>query len=572
MVKELFLLTFLAGLGLISLDSPTLDSLYYKLQGFEEHIHDFGGRLFKKNTEEGTESHIHWPAEGLFSEIEHVKDAFTSFLKGKENPNKYSRHNPDILKCEPGVFPDYGKILGSKVAHLNANNTQVIASTPCYNYNLYELVFVDDTQVDLYITSKNATHKWHLCGDGYFMASTANYHIDVIYLPGKHKFSFKKLSPYQMKIIKESGLFVFRFCDSVRNILPDIIKSSLMFLTYIGKYANIKILNSDKVVSFQEERIREFFKRATGYEWKKRATNNFIMLNKSLIHSGDLFPQGSFDGIGALIQYGTGGHIDHMTMALWMDDGELYIVESDSSGIHKTKFETWMRASNALGSFTAWLPLKPEYAKKFNETAAQAWFKQLEGLPYGFENFLFGWVDTPHENLPPLLDPEIVAPVFSIIEHFAPDAVKLIFTSALNKRLGTEGLNVSELSVVIAQRNLTFPEVFAMVEQDGWLYDGKPKFVCSAFVTSMYKAAGLFDGIEVNAVEWTPRDLYLSEFIDPNPDLPAECIEADPTNPFCQISGEWRLEFEGVSTVPITPHMNERCPTIPPLYERPPGC
>ena len=41
------------------------------------------------------------------------------------------------------------------------------------------------------------------------------------------------------------------------------------------------------------------------------------------------------DGLGALIQYGTGGHINHCVMALRFD-GELYIVESTDGGIQRS--------------------------------------------------------------------------------------------------------------------------------------------------------------------------------------------------------------------------------------------
>jgi len=43
----------------------------------------------------------------------------------------------------------------------------------------------------------------------------------------------------------------------------------------------------------------------------------------------------------------------------------------------------------------AFLPLKEEARKKFNATAAWAWFNTIVDMPYGFHNFLWGWIDTP---------------------------------------------------------------------------------------------------------------------------------------------------------------------------------
>jgi hypothetical protein len=53
----------------------------------------------------------------------------------------------------------------------------------------------------------------------------------------------------------------------------------------------------------------------------------------------------------------------------------------------------------------------------------------------------------------------------------------------------------------------------AMPEQDGWLYTGKEprdglSYVCSAYVTALYKAGGLFGDLEINATEFTPKDVY----------------------------------------------------------------
>ena len=60
--------------------------------------------------------------------------------------------------------------------------------------------------------------------------------------------------------------------------------------------------------------------------------------------------------------------------------------------------------------------MKDEYRKKFNVSAAIEWFKSVEGYPYGFHNFLFGWIDTPLDSCPPLLDIDMVNPLFAILE------------------------------------------------------------------------------------------------------------------------------------------------------------
>ena len=64
------------------------------------------------------------------------------------------------------------------------------------------------------------------------------------------------------------------------------------------------------------------------------------------------------------------------------------------------------------------MPLAQKYRDLFNETAAQEEFYRLEGLPYGYHNFLYGWVDTPNDNFPRLITPDLVPVVFSILERF----------------------------------------------------------------------------------------------------------------------------------------------------------
>ena len=83
---------------------------------------------------------------------------------------------------------------------------------------------------------------------------------------------------------------------------------------------------------------------------------------------------------------------------------------------------------------------------------------------------------------------------------------------------------------------------------------------------------GDFDGMDINAVEFTPRDAYQSTFIDPNPVLPEECVKANPGKNLCQMFGKWEIKLPGLSTVEPYSHMNEHCPTVAPKYERTPGC
>merc|ERR1712032_1393446 len=98
-----------------------------------------------------------------------------------------------------------------------------------------------------------------------------------------------------------------------------------------------------------------------------------------------------------------------------MGDGELHVLESQDGwywpkhGIQRNKWSQWKEWAHNADFHVAFLPLKEEYRKKFNEKKAIKWFEEkAEGLNYGYHNFLFSWIDTPDKNLPGLLQTETV--------------------------------------------------------------------------------------------------------------------------------------------------------------------
>lgn len=84
-----------------------------------------------------------------------------------------------------------------------------------------------------------------------------------------------------------------------------------------------------------------------------------------------------------------------------------------------------------------------------------------------------------------------------------------------------EGLGIPEVASEAAKRLMTVQDLMSVPEQDGWIYTGlQPRdgeaYVCSSYVISVYKAAGLFDDFDINATEFAPRDVYNMDFFDKN--------------------------------------------------------
>lgn len=90
-------------------------------------------------------------------------------------------------------------------------------------------------------------------------------------------------------------------------------------------------------------------------------------------------------------------------------------------------------------------------------------------------------------------------------------------------RLNTRGLSMTGIAQELDNRNMTFAELYAMPELDKWIYSDGPSYTCGCFVAGLLKAGGLMGSLEIQATEFTPRDVYSLSFYDKNPVLPKEC-------------------------------------------------
>jgi hypothetical protein len=108
--------------------------------------------------------------------------------------------------------------------------------------------------------------------------------------------------------------------------------------------------------------------------------------------------------------------------------------------------------------------LREEIRANFDNEAAVEFFWETEGLPYGYHNFLYGWIDTPNSNLPGLLANEAMPILFSVVEMIAPQTAFNFFTEALNLRLGTKDFDISQVAAEAANRGMTIQELMAEPE------------------------------------------------------------------------------------------------------------
>jgi hypothetical protein len=111
------------------------------------------------------------------------------------------------------------------------------------------------------------------------------------------------------------------------------------------------------------------------------------------------------------------------------------------------------------------------------------------------------------------------------------------------------------LAVEAAKTGKTIEDLMAIPEQDKLIYEGiEPRdgwsYVCSAYVAAFYKAAGMFDNLDIQGTEFTPKDVYSLNFFDKNYKKSDACEKANPGNNLgCQFLGKYKQTFPSYSTV-----------------------
>ena len=123
-----------------------------------------------------------------------------------------------------------------------------------------------------------------------------------------------------------------------------------------------------------------------------------------------------------------------------------------------------------------------------------------------------------------------------------------------------------------ARQGKKLEKLVAEPELEGIEYHDGQNFVCGCFVIAYYEHGGMFGGIEISPLEFTPRDVYTLDIFDKEFKKPQECIDDNPDLPYCQLMGKFVLDLDNYSTITPYSHMNERCPSLGPDFIREEGC
>ncbi len=165
-------------------------------------------------------------------------------------------------------------------------------------------------------------------------------------------------------------------------------------------------------------------------------SNVFINVSQDSVPSGTYLATQRFDGSEVMIQYGTGSYSGHSTIAVRLN-GTLHVCESTGQnqpdywpppyGVICHLWDDWMQLAHTAGYSVSLMPLREDLQAKWSDEAAQAFIESRLGMPYGYHNFLFGWLDTVDSNYPPPISPQFLEVAFSLIGRLMPGMVFSLF-------------------------------------------------------------------------------------------------------------------------------------------------
>ena len=452
-------------------------------------------------------------------------------------------------------------------------------SSRCFEKNTVAFKEMSRDKIVLSLENSGKTDTW--CSELFIFHTSNHNYLQFIAFEGFHEIVIKRITQDDKDEIKVNGVKLYGFCAGLVNTVKS------FFLTLKAFYGGLGIDPHAKNPKFRPSipkdmekanlRILELFNH---YTPERRKNDTIVNFDKKTIHSGDFLLISRMDGLDPLIMIGAGGRSGHSAVCSWVGD-ELYVLESQSGwywphdGIQRNKWEDWLKWAHNADFNVALLPIREEYRNKFDNAKAMEWFEnEVEGLNYGYHNFISTWIDTVDKNFPFIATSEIVEFLFSLVSKVYPPASDLIITENINIRVGKQNLTFQQAVAEAARQGKSLEQLLAEPEKEGIKYSDGLNYVCSCFVVAYWKHGGLFGDLDLSPNEFGPRDIYMLDIFDKNVTRPQECIDDNPDLPYCQVMGRFILDLEEGAYSSIKPyaHMNERCSSQGPDFIREEGC
>jgi hypothetical protein len=466
-------------------------------------------------------------------------------------------------------------LLPAFVGSLTPTNGSIDWKGACFSGNQAQLTFTagDERQLGggvIHLTTSDA-HSW-TCMDLYVFATPYRITWDYYFSAKHHTLKIESWEePAELEYVKQHGISVFLMPSGMLGTLLSLVDVLPLFSnTGWGQSANL-----------------DFLKKRMGATFEKRPKPWRATINPDDVHSGDFLAvsklRGRWGGFETLEKWVTGAFAGHTAVCLKDEFGNLWVGESGHENekgeeiIVVIPWDEWWQLAlkDDSNPQIALLPLHPEVRSRFNSTAAWEYARSMLGKPYGYHNMIFSWIDTIADNYPPPLDAHLVTSVMSMWTRMQPSYAANMWNEALNKRLGTEDLDLYGILEETEKRGISFDQLLTIPEKDEWVYSDGKSTTCVAFILAMYKEAGVFGSISdsLQVTEFTIKDAYMLKIYENNRTrLPNWCNNGDEKLKFCQILGEYRMELPHYNSLEPYANMNENCPSLPPTYDRPLHC
>jgi len=356
-------------------------------------------------------------------------------------------------------YPYFGFIPPYKFS-LIPDGAAVSWSTSCWQSNTAKASTNADGSVTITFTTSGQLQ--FLCSDHFLVMTVAAMKWGVgLTTAGTSTLMWNTtgLSTSEKWDLATKGIRFFQFTDPVLTTWLEIFDTALLFVPMLSQ--NVSTAAGARNVQFLAD---------YAHITMNNRTAGLVNIDPSTVQSGDFFGVIRLDGLDPMLAWAMGSTTGHTTVALWDDDGQLYIHESTANdsywptnGIQRTPWAQWIKQANEASYNVVHAPLSKAVAAKFNRTAALEWFATVEGLNYGYHNMLWGWIDTVSDNYPctppdfssKCLQWELVETLFAVLDKLIPSLGDLFFVQAWNLRLGTQNLPPADLYMFPTRRAST---------------------------------------------------------------------------------------------------------------------
>jgi len=507
----------------------------------------------------------------------------------------------DQLGNTSSEFPYFG-IIPKYIGSVLPGQDLPTWESRCWKKNSAQITQMDDGfELHLTVSGSKGGLIPFACADYYAFTTTAALSISAFPtpIPGTKKFKFSNasLTAAEAWDLTTKGVRVHLFRGTIHDVTNSLVKTVGLLTPLIGKCCKAPAASA-------AEANLDFLRKYRNVNMEPRSAPP-LNISDSFIQSGDFLGVIRLDGLDPMLAWAMGSTTGHTCVCMRDEDtGELFVIESTTNGsywptngIQKTLYSTWMKQAEIAGHHVVHAPLTDSARSRFRASDAWAFFRSQENLNYGFGALLVGWIDSAMQNYPclPPYDAEneddkycltwpLVETLFPYLTKLAGNTVSQIFLEAWNHRVGVKAsgpdcegcLPPADVLQRADQLNISASSLFAIPESDDWTYSQVynngtltmgPALVCNVLVCRMWKAAGLFDGLDdINCGEFTNLDVYALNVLQSKPTLPQQCRDNDPENPHCQLLGRHKMNLNLVGTKIPFSGMAKKCVGSAPGY------